>query len=441
MTGYNYPGGYDIISSVPRALKQVKDPIGTMEESMALFNGTYSVHLGYRKYIITQDPAFIEYVLKTNHRNYQKSHFQSEKLAKFIGKGLLTSNGDFWLKQRRLIQPGFHHERIAALYSIIDKTVANFLVRFPEGSHDVAPHMNALAFELVINTLFNIDVSQDIRAELNMFIREAQAFVIKDIRQFYKSWWFKVSGEERANLIRSQRARTIVRAIIRERRQRKTNYHDLLDMLLDARYEDTGLPMEEEQVIDEILVLIIAGHETTANALAWTLYLLATHENVQTNLREKTPDLSLKEIVSNEPLNNVIRESMRLYPPAWISDRVAMGDDAFGNFRFPKDTIIVLFYYGLHRSPEYWADATGFIPDRFSKENFTKEQSKAYHPFGGGPRLCIGNNFAMAEMTIFLQAFINKFSLTRTSISPSLVPLVTLKPDKIILNIRRLKRK
>lgn len=439
MTKYNFPGGYDLISSIPRALKQVKDPIGTMEESMALHNGTYTVHLGYRRYIVTQDPGFIEYVLKTNHKNYQKSHFQSEKLAKFIGKGLLTSNGEFWLKQRRLIQPGFHHERIAALYTIIEKTANDFLAHFPEGYRDVYPQMNALAFELVINTLFNIEISREIRAELNMFIREAQAFVIKDIRQFYKSWWFKLSGEERANLDRSQRARNIVRAIIRERQQSGAKFNDLLDMLLEARYEDNGLPMEEEQVIDEILVLIIAGHETTANALSWTLYLLAKNTALQSELRNATGGLSLKGIVANEMLNNIIRESMRLYPPAWISDRVAMADDAYGDFVYPKDTVIVLFYYGLHRSPVHWDKPTQFWPDRFSKEKFSKDQAKAYHPFGGGPRLCIGNNFAMAEMTIFLQAIINQFEVTPADHEPSVVPLVTLKPDKITLNVTRRK--
>jgi cytochrome P450 len=418
-------------------LKQVKDPIGTMEESMHIFNGTYSVHLGTAKYIITQDPAFIDYVLKGNHRNYHKSPFQSEQLAKFLGNGLLTSNGDYWLKQRRLIQPGFHADKLQALYNIISKTTEDFLNELPTGEIDIYPHMNALAFRIVINTLFNIKVPEEIRNQLSEFIYKSQAFVIKDIRQPHKSWWFKISGEENENLKRAKAARGIISDIIRERKKSGEKFNDLLDMLLDARYEDNGEPMQEHQIIDEILVLIIAGHETTANALSWTLYLLANHPQELTKLREATKHLSLKESVMHDALHSVIKESMRLYPPAWISDRIALNDDTFNQFTFPKDTIVILFYYGLHRDPKYWTDPLLFQPERFSKQN-EKDRARVYFPFGAGPRLCIGNNFAMAEMAIFLQAFVQRFTVQPTGITPQLNPLVTLKPDKVVLQVSRL---
>jgi cytochrome P450 len=416
--------------------KQVKNPLGTMEESMQLFNGTYSVHLGKQKYIITQDPGFIEHVLKFNHRNYHKSPFQSERLAKFLGNGLLTSNGEYWLTQRRLIQPGFHADKIQALYEIIRKTVDDFLTNLTTGTQDIYPQMNTLAFSIVINTLFNIAVPDAIRKKLSEFIYEAQAFVIKDIRQPYKSWWFKLSGEEKKNLELAKGARNSIRDIIRERKQSGKKFNDLLDMLLDARYEETGEPMTEDQIIDEILVLIIAGHETTANALSWTLYLLANHQQELNTLRTDTKKLSVKESVMHEALQNVLKESMRLYPPAWISDRIALKEDAYNNYTYPANTIIILFYYGLHRDPKHWADPLSFHPERFSKEN-EKDRAKVYFPFGAGPRLCIGNNFAMAEMTIFLQAFIQRFTVKATGVSPQLNPLVTLKPDRIVLEVIR----
>ena len=172
-----------------RTYKQVKDPIGSMEESMARFGGTYSVNLGTRRMIATQDPGFVDYVLKTNHKNYYKSPILTEQLGRFLGHGLLTSNGEYWLKQRRLIQPGFHMEKIQALYAIIKRTVDGFLDRFPTGDRlDVYPLMNTLAFEIVINTLFNIRVPEETRLELSCFISETQDFVIKDIRQPHKSW-------------------------------------------------------------------------------------------------------------------------------------------------------------------------------------------------------------------------------------------------------------
>ncbi len=437
MENYSMPEGYNFLQSLWRTYKQVNDPIGTMEESMEQFNGTYSVNLGTRRLIATQDPGFIDYVLKSNHKNYHKSAIQTEELGKFLGKGLLTSNGEYWLKQRRLIQPGFHIEKIYALYDIIKKTTDDFLLAFPTGKVDVYPHMHQLAFEIVINSLFNIKVPVETRNKLNEFINEVQAFVIKDLRQPYKSWWFSLSGEVAKNLKRAEGARTVIRDMINTRKRSSEKFNDLLDMLLNVRYEDTGEPMHEDQVIDEILIVLIAGHETTANALSWTLYLLASHPQEMERLKQETKYLGVRDCVTNDALATVIKESMRLYPPAWISDRVALNDDAYKEFTFPKGSIIILFYYGLHRDAKYWEDATSFIPARFSKSNEDKNKTKTYYPFGGGPRLCIGNNFAMAEMAIFLQAMISQFEIAPTSEHPMVKPLITLRPTKVVLDIKR----
>src|SRR5262249_25403684 len=153
--------------------------------------------------------------------------------------------------------------------------------------------------------------------------------------------------------------------IIRGRKAGTKKYNDLLDMLLDARYEDTGEAMNEEQLLDEILIIIIAGHETTANALAWSLYLLATHPGELEKLRQSTKGLGIQETISHPRLNAVINEPMRLYPPAWGSDRVALEDDAFKDYTFAAGTIILLYYYGLHHDEKRWPDPSAFSPDRF----------------------------------------------------------------------------
>ncbi|MFZ6014576.1 MAG: cytochrome P450, partial [Bacteroidota bacterium] len=369
---------------------------------------------------------------------YYKSTILTEQLARFLGHGLLTSNGEYWLKQRRLIQPGFHTDKIHALYSIIKNTVDNFLQNFPTGERiDIYPLMNRLAFEVVINTLFNVKMPAEKRDALSKFITETQDFVIKDIRQPYKSWWFKLSGEVDRNLKRAAGARDIIRALIRERKESQQKCNDMLDMLLDARYEGTGAAMDEEQVIDEILILLIAGHETTANALSWTLYLLASHPNELEKLKLATHNLPVNEAVASPALGAVISESMRLYPPAWISDRVSLQDDTYHDFSFRKDTIIVIFYYGLHRDSRYWDSPESFRPERFAKTHADKDKPKAFYPFGAGPRLCIGNNFAMAEMAIFLQAMIQQFRIEPTGIIPTIKPLVTLRPDRVVLKISR----
>jgi cytochrome P450 len=438
MTKYKSPGGYSFLQSLSRTYKQVKNPIGTMEESMARFDGTYAINLGTLRMIVTQDAEFIEHVLKTNHRNYHKSTFQTDRLGRFLGKGLLTSNGDHWLKQRRLIQPGFHMDKIHALYSIMKKTTDRFLESFPVGDTiDVYPFMHRLAFEMVIDTLFNVKVPAETRKELSDFISEVQEFVIKDVRQPHKRWWFHLSGEVKVNLKKADGARNIIRSLITQRKESGKKFNDLLDMLLDARYEDSGEPMDENQVIDEILILLIAGHETTANAISWTLYLLANHQHELMKLKQETVGLNVNECAVHDGLLSVIKESMRLYPPAWISDRVALHDDSFRDFTFPKGTIIVAFYYGLHRDGKEWSDPLTFQPSRFSRSAVDKDKKKIYFPFGAGPRLCIGNNFALAEMAIFLQTFIQRFDIHSTSITPQIRPLVTLRPDRVVLKITR----
>lgn len=431
------PNGYNFFHSLVRTYKQVKNPIGSMEESMARFNGTYTVNLGMMRLIPTQDPGLIEHVLKNNHRNYSKSPFQTDHLGRFLGKGLLTSNGDYWLRQRRLIQPGFHIDKIHALYAIMKDTVDRFLDTFPTGKAvDVYPHMYRLAFDIVINTLFNVDVPSEKRQQLSSFISEVQEFVIKDVRQPYKRWWFNLSGELKANLRRSEGARDIIRFLIRQRKESSRKHNDLLDMLLEARYEDSGEPMAEDQVIDEILIVLIAGHETTANALSWTLYLLAHHPDELRHVRERTEALNVNDSVKSPELTRLIQESMRLYPPAWISDRVALNDDVYENLLIPRGTVVLIFYYGMHRDPGLWEDPLLFKPARFIQEA-DKGRKKIYFPFGAGPRLCIGNNFAMAEMTIFLQAFLKRFHVLPGITEPTILPLVTLRPDKVVLEITR----
>ncbi|MGC3945735.1 MAG: cytochrome P450 [Chryseolinea sp.] len=431
------PPGYSFFPSMVRTYKQAKNPIGTMQESMSRFNGTYTVNLGMMRIIATQNPGLIEHVLKSNHRNYQKSELQTEYLGKFLGKGLLTANGDYWLKQRRLIQPGFHTEKIHALYVTIKNTIDKFLHTVPTGIVDVYPLMHKLAFDIVINTLFTVDVPADQRKQLADFISDVQDYVMREVRNPHKRWWFRLSGELQENLDKATGARNVISSLIRQRKQDQSKHNDLLDMLLDARYEETNQHMTEEQVIDEILIILIAGHETTANALSWTLYLLANHPDEQRIAREASTSNDLNQVVRNPALNNVISESMRLYPPAWISDRVAIEDDTYGDFFIPKGTVIVIFYYGLHRDTHEWSDALSFKPSRFSKDH-NKDLKKIYYPFGSGPRLCIGNNFAMAEMTIFVQSFLEKFRVEPGNVEPNTKPLVTLRPDRVVVKVSKI---
>jgi len=236
---------------------------------------------------------------------------------------------------------------------------------------------------------------------------------------------------------REARLRAAVRDLVQHRRAEASAPEDLLARLLAARRSDSGAVMSDEEMVDTLLTFLLAGHDTTAKALTWTLYLLARHPEETEKLRKSTSDLGIMECVRNERLLAVINESMRLYPPAWVSDRVALADDAFNGYSYPKGTILILFYYGLHRSKDHWEDAASFTPDRFLRLEADKGKAKAYYPFGGGPRLCIGNNFAMAEMAICIQEFIHLFDIGAPEIQPRIRALVTLRPEGVVLQVKK----
>jgi cytochrome P450 len=185
--------------------------------------------------------------------------------------------------------------------------------------------------------------------------------------------------------------------------------------------------------------LLFAGHETTANTLSWLLYLIATHLEVQKKLKSAIESIDIFESPKNEYINAVISEAMRLYPAAWMTERVSLADDQYNGFRFPKGTIIIPFFYGLHRNKKYWSNESAFDPERFIFSDPAKSKKiKNFFPFGAGPRMCIGNNFAMAEMAFILHEFLSKFDIFPTDEIPGMWPLITLRPRKLVLNIKRI---
>ena len=404
---------------------------------MEAFSGTYSASLGInRKLILTQNPDFINYILKENQRNYNKSELATERAVKFFGKGLLFSNGDYWLRQRRLIQPAFHREKLQGLYGIIIKTIDEFLLQFPTGKNiNIYPLVHQLSFNIILQSLFDIKLSSQIMGELSQIFTELQDFLIKDINQPFRRFFYPLTGTENIQLKKAKRLREIFIGIINKRKASDKNYDDLLDMLLKSKYEDTSEGMTNEQIVDEVLILIFAGHETTANTLSWMLYLLSTNKDTVQKLTDSFYGSTIHECLNNEYLKATINEVMRLYPAAWMTERVAIEDDEFEGISFPKNTIIIPFFFGLHRDKKLWTEELKFDPERFISDTKVVK-SKNYFPFGAGPRMCIGNNFAMAEMSFFIFSFLKKFQIKSTGQIPEMKALITLRPDRVLLNIQ-----
>jgi len=258
---------------------------------------------------------------------------------------------------------------------------------------------------------------------------------VKDVNRPLRQWLYRITRQDKINLRRSERMRDIIRGIIHQRRKDTREYNDLLDMLLSARYEDTGEAMSEDQIIDEVLVLLLAGHETTANTLSWLLSLVAGEPEVLSRLRDIAESTNIYDSVRNDYINAVINESMRLRPAAFMTDRVAVTDDQYGPWTFPKGTVVLPFFYGLHRHEDHWQHADAYQPERWIDETGKLRKMLPFFPFGAGPRLCIGNNFAMAEMCFFVYAFFKRFTIASTGNVPGMLPLITLRPDKVIISM------
>lgn len=431
--------------SLLRTAKFITNPIPILGSYLEEYGPTYLFHIGgFKKGFLTTNPEIIQHVLQKNHRNYRKSDIQTGLLAHYIGNGLLTSDGDYWLRQRRLIQPGFHRKRIAGLVPLINNEIDYTAKRWKKITSkndplDLYREMHLLAFRIVAKTLFSTGMSEAQMEQLSEQISAVQKFIVRQIRQPYAQWWLKLSGQVKYHEQLSQSTKGILINIIKQRLSSGKRENDLLQILIDARYEDDGTGMTLDQLLDECLIIFVAGHETTANALFWTFYLLAKNPDYIPMIREEAKTWHGTGHPSFDHLPNlphslqVIEESLRLYPPAWIIDRVAKEADKVAGYDIPKDTMMILYTYGTHHSNYLWADPEIFKPERFRKDIHTEIHPFAYFPFGGGPRLCIGNNFALMEMQLVLTQLYRHFDFELVSPDAKILPLITLRPAESLL--------
>ena len=426
--------------TISNAFRLVHNPIPVVNEYIANYGKTHCLYFGgIKKGFLSIEPSFVQHFMQKNHRNYRKSAIQTESLAEYLGHGLLTSDGSYWLQQRRLIQPGFHRKRLEGLVAImaqvIDQFSEQFATKCKSGSVDIYQEMMALTFRVVFRSLFSSSMLDLELEKISTNITEVQEFFIRQLRMPFMRPWFQLSGQTRQAKQKAAETNYVLLDLIQERRSGTDNADDLLQMLLEARYEENGAGMTDQQVLEEAVVLFVAGHETTANAMAWIWYLLSQHPEVVSRLRaeldrtlgDKTPDFT--DLPQLTYTMQVIQESMRLYPPAWITDRIALEEDEINGYYIPKGSMMVAFIHGIHHDPDIWEKPEQFIPERFSKERKKERHNLAYMPFGAGPRLCIGNNFALMEMQLILAKMLRQFDfevLPDQSIEKQ--PLITLRP-------------
>jgi cytochrome P450 len=393
---------------------------------------------------MTIDPDVVQHVLQKNNKNYEKSKLQTESFGQYIGHGLLTANGEYWLRQRRLIQPGFYKAKISVLVDTMFSEVREFVdgleskVKINSTPIDVSAEMTELTLKVVSRSLFTTGISNEQIKDLGIKFTAVQEHIIKEVRQPVLNWWRVLIGETKKAKRMSEEVKDILRGIIEHRKKQTFLVGDLLDMLIHSKYEDTDENMTDEQILDEALIIFTAGHETTANSLSWCFYLLAQSPEIVEKIRSeydaiKGQGISMESLMKAEYCQMVVSESMRMYPPAWILDRVALEDDEIKNVKIAKGDLVGLYVYGSHHNPALWPNPDRFIPERFSKDAVKQQHTYAYYPFGGGPRLCIGNHFAMMEMQMSLFALLDKFDWTLSNDQPvQMQPMITLRPASTI---------
>jgi cytochrome P450 len=395
-----------------------RNPVQVLSRYNEIFGDTFWIRLGgLKEAMVTIDPDVIQHVLKTNAENYQKSEIQVKRMGHFLGKGLLTTEGEAWRTQRRLIQTGFDKKQLDALSSIMQDSLAESLRDFDRQIHagavDIYPQLMKITFAMVARSLFGARLKDEDIDLVSHTICTVQEFIVRQTLQPYLNPWFAISGELRRHEDMRTRADAILLEYIRKRRNDPPG-HDLLQTLMDARYSD-GKGMTDELILSESMQLLVAGHETSSNALSWLLYLLSSHPDCLERVRQEFDSvlgeapLGHGEVPKFEFVTQVIQEALRLYPPFWMVDRMAVTDDRVGDVAIPRGSMVIVYVYGAHHAPRYWQNPETFDTERFTKANEKLRTPFTYLPFGAGPRGCIGGNYAMLQILMILSDLLRKY--------------------------------
>ncbi|HYP29666.1 MAG TPA: cytochrome P450 [Blastocatellia bacterium] len=412
-----------------------RDPLGFLMKLAKDYGEVAHFKLGPQDTVLLNDPEYISNVLVAHDWNFLKGR-GLQRAKRVLGRGLLTSEGNFHRRQRRLSQPAFHKQRIANYAAVMVDYAERARSRWAEGEPvDMAEEMMRLTLAIVAKTLFGADVEEE-AAEIG----EALTEVLKMFETFSSPLTeildkLPTPSNKRVRLARERLDETIYR-IIEERRESPEDQGDLLSMLLLAQdAEGDGGGMSDEQLRDEVMTLFLAGHETTANALAWTWYLLSQNPEAEARLHSEIDSVlggrlpSVGDVPDLKYTEMVLTESMRCYPPVWVMGRRALSSYKVGEYTIPAGAIVLLSQYVMHHNERYYEDPFRFDPERWTEEAKASRPKHSYFPFGSGPRLCIGEQFAWMEGILIIATLAQEWRMRLVPGHPvKMQPLITLRP-------------
>ena len=395
-----------------------------------------ALRLGPKRAFVVNHPDLVEEVLVTHNKCYIK-HFALRIAKTTLGNGLLTSEGDFWLRQRRLAQPAFHRERIAGYAATMVDFTERMLATWADGqARDAQDDMMRLTQEIVVKCLFSADVSGR-SGEISGLMEESMRCFTARVNTLFKMPDYIPTPLNVRSKRVARRLNDLVYQIIADRRANGEDRGDLLSMLLHAHDEDDGSGMTDRQLRDEVMTLFMAGHETTANTLAWVFYLLANHPEAEAALHAELDDvlggraLTVADLPRLKVADMVVTETLRVYPTVWIVGREAIEPTEVGGYPVPVGMTVYMSQWVLHRDPRFFDDPEAFRPLRWADGLAKRIPRYAYFPFGGGPRVCIGNTFAQMEAVLLLATIARRY---RLKLAPNAVvtplPTMTLRPER-----------
>jgi cytochrome P450 len=393
--------------------------------------------------VFLNHPDYIKHVLQENYRNYDKREISNLVVRAVFGNGLFSNDGPSWLQQRRLMQPAFHHQRIAAFGALMTGE-AEALMRRWDARPAEAPPLNVMnemmrvTLRVVNLALFGGDMDEEVERVGRAFSVVLQYLMRASFEPYVLLPGVPARGKREFLVARADLDRTVYGIIARRRAEGREGAErgDLLSLLLNARDAESGAAMSDRQAHDEVMTLLAAGHETTAVALTWVWYLLSRNPEAEARLHTELSAVlggrppAMEDLARLPYTRMVIEETLRLYPPATVLIRRAIGADQFGPDSIPAGTLIQLTPYAIHRHPSFWEHPEVFDPERFTPERSAGRPRFAYIPFGGGPRQCIGNTFALAEAQLVLATIAQRYRLRQDP--PREVkakPVITLRPD------------
>jgi cytochrome P450 len=392
-------------------------------------------HLGPQPAYFFNHPDYIKDILVTNNQNFMKG-LALQRAKRLLGEGLLTSEGEFHRRQRRLAQPAFHRNRIASYADVMTAYAAKTSRRWRDGETlDISEEMMRLTLGIVGKTLFDADVTSDAKEVGEAMAAAMDLFNTLTLPFFNLLQKLPLPQFRRFNNAKL-RLDAIIFRLIEERRRSGRDHGDLLSMLLLAQdTEGDGGQMTDAQLRDELLTIFLAGHETTANAMTWTWYLLSQNPEVDSKLHEELAEVLggrlpvFDDVARLKFTEMVLSESMRLYPPAWAIGRMALNDCEIGGYVVPKNSLVLMSQFVMHHDPRYFADPFRFDPQRWTPEAREARPQFSYFPFGGGPRRCIGEGFAWMEGILLLATMAQDWQMRLAPNHPvELKPVITLRP-------------